>query len=301
MSWSAGSFTRAYGGATGCVDDASSNIGIVASTMDNRLNDLATGINSTLIKDGTNTPSANLPMGGFKHTGVGDAASRTDYGKVSQIQDGAYTWLGTSGGAANVQTFSSSPNTAAFTVGCTYRFIAGFTNTSGLTLNLNGGGAITVVREAGNGPVGLVAGDVFAGNVYTIMYGGSYITLLNPTPQWNSWTPTIASTSGSCASTSTTGKYITGVGRIVTFKLIITTTLSGGPTNFFTFTLPVTAQADLSETLAGWETVTAATNFIAGRLNSTTVAYLTRVGPVSSTAWANGTYTLYCSGTYQAA
>jgi hypothetical protein len=37
--------------------------------------DVATGINNCLTKDGQNVPTANLPMGGFKHTGLSEPSS----------------------------------------------------------------------------------------------------------------------------------------------------------------------------------------------------------------------------------
>lgn len=43
------------------------------------LNDVAAGITNCLAKDGQNAPTANLPMGGYKHTGVASAASAGEY------------------------------------------------------------------------------------------------------------------------------------------------------------------------------------------------------------------------------
>ena len=83
MAWSGGQFTRANGD-TGWVDDATALIGIEAGRHDTQDNDFKTGINATLTKDGTNTPTANLPMGGFKHTGVALAVASTDYARYDQ-------------------------------------------------------------------------------------------------------------------------------------------------------------------------------------------------------------------------
>lgn len=41
--------------------------------------DVASGISNALAKDGQNVPTANLPMGGFKHTGAADANSSGQY------------------------------------------------------------------------------------------------------------------------------------------------------------------------------------------------------------------------------
>jgi len=43
------------------------------------LNDIATGLNVALARDGQNAATANLPMGGFKHTGAVAAAGTGEY------------------------------------------------------------------------------------------------------------------------------------------------------------------------------------------------------------------------------
>lgn len=89
MAWSGGTFTRANG-ATEWQDDAALGIGIEAGLHDAQDNDLATGINTCLTKDGQNTPTANLPMGGFKHTGAGSASGTGQYTTYNQLQDSTF-------------------------------------------------------------------------------------------------------------------------------------------------------------------------------------------------------------------
>jgi hypothetical protein len=43
------------------------------------LNDIAAGITAALAKNGENVPTANLPMGGYKHTGAGEARASGQY------------------------------------------------------------------------------------------------------------------------------------------------------------------------------------------------------------------------------
>lgn len=91
MAWSGGTFTR-VDGATGWQDDEAAGTGIEAGLMDTAFNDLATdGINQTINKAGQNTPTANLPMGGYKHTGVANASSNDEYTTQGQLQDGSFT------------------------------------------------------------------------------------------------------------------------------------------------------------------------------------------------------------------
>lgn len=87
MPWSGGTFSRANG-ATGWQDDAAANIGIEAGRHDTQDNDFRTGINATLTKDGTNSPTANLPMAGYRHTGAGNAVGDADYCTYGQAKAG---------------------------------------------------------------------------------------------------------------------------------------------------------------------------------------------------------------------
>lgn len=87
MAWSGGTYNRANG-ATGWQDDQAANIGIEASRHDTQDNDFRDGINACLNKAGQNTPSANLPMGGFRHTGAGDAVGDADYVTYGQAKAG---------------------------------------------------------------------------------------------------------------------------------------------------------------------------------------------------------------------
>lgn len=147
MAWSGGVFTRANGD-TGWVDDAAALIGIEAGLHDTQDNDFKTGINATLTKDGTNTPTANLPMNTFRHTGVGAAVATTDYARfdqvISQTQNSTTTWGGTSGGTANAQTLTLTPAITAYVAGQRFGYFAVATNTGALTININGAGAKAV-------------------------------------------------------------------------------------------------------------------------------------------------------------
>lgn len=94
MAWAAGTFTRVYG-TTGWADDAAAAIGIQADLHDVNDGDFATGINACLTKDGTNQPTANLPMGGNKHTGVANASANTEYMAYGQIRNGTPLFMDT--------------------------------------------------------------------------------------------------------------------------------------------------------------------------------------------------------------
>jgi hypothetical protein len=56
--------------------------------------DVANGISNAIAKDGQNVPTANLPMGGFKHTGVADGNGTGQYLAYNQATAARLTSLG---------------------------------------------------------------------------------------------------------------------------------------------------------------------------------------------------------------
>ena len=91
MPWNgSGQFNRTNGVFTGAtVWDQSRVAGrtVRSDDHDTHDEDIATGLENTVTRDGQNQPSANLPMGGFRHTNVDDAAARNEYATASQVQD----------------------------------------------------------------------------------------------------------------------------------------------------------------------------------------------------------------------
>jgi len=73
MAWSAGLFSRTNGvnvGTDAWAQDKAAGVKIVTSRHDAHDQDLAAGINNCLTKDGQNEATANIPLGGFKITGL---------------------------------------------------------------------------------------------------------------------------------------------------------------------------------------------------------------------------------------
>ena len=82
MGWDgAGNYTRQRNFSA----DASADIKILASAMDQEFNDFASAMTIALARDGQNTPSANIPMGGYKFVNVGAPTSASDYMRVSDV------------------------------------------------------------------------------------------------------------------------------------------------------------------------------------------------------------------------
>ena len=95
-------------------------------------------------------------------------------------------WGATSSGTANAQTISTGTFTGVD--GQTIYFLAGYTNTASMTLNVNGTGATGVLKDGAGGPIFLTGGEVVAGAVigvtYSVATGQFHLNTNN-----NQWTP----------------------------------------------------------------------------------------------------------------
>lgn len=75
-------------------NDAQNGIKIRADRMDAEFNDMCSnGLSKVITRDGQGVPTANLPMGGFKHTGVADPTATDQYLTVNQAQQGSSSLL----------------------------------------------------------------------------------------------------------------------------------------------------------------------------------------------------------------
>lgn len=104
---------------------------------------------------------------------------------ITPAQGGTTVYFAsTSGGSANAQTVAS-PTPTGFTlaVGKRVTFIAGFTNTGAMTLNVNSTGATNVFRMTPAGPVALLGGEVIGGNYIEAVYDGTQYQLYTDTMQ----------------------------------------------------------------------------------------------------------------------
>lgn len=177
MGWSGGTYRKGNYASNGWTGDASLGIGIEASRHDDQDTDFETGINTCLTKDGQNTATTNLPMGGFKHLNIANATARNHYAAAGQVQDSAFIWCGTSAGSANAQTLSPTPVITAYAAGQVFRFIAGFTPTAAPTLAVSGLAAKNIINDQ----VGIAQGALafYAGQVCEVIYDGTSFILRN--------------------------------------------------------------------------------------------------------------------------
>ena len=175
MPWNgAGNFSRTNGVNTGTEvwqDDAATVQNILSDRHDTHDQDIADGLNIALTKDGQSwPPTANLDMGTFKFTDVGDATARNQYLSLGQYQDGKHVWAGTAGGTADAITLAPSPSIGGYTAGMVLRFTVASDNTGAVTVNVNSQGARDLTDLFG---APLKAGSLKAGMTIEILDDGT--------------------------------------------------------------------------------------------------------------------------------
>ena len=162
-----GTFVRIYNWVT----DKGNSVPITASRMDTEMDGMATGLSSCITKDGQTTVTANIPMASHKFTGLSTGNARTDSLTLGQVQDGQFTALGTTGGAADAYTATPSPAITAYVVTMRYSAKIQATNlTTTPTLAISGLTAGTIKKFNNSGTeVAVEASDLIAGVIYDFM------------------------------------------------------------------------------------------------------------------------------------
>lgn len=141
------------------------------------MSDIATALSDCVTRDGQSPPTVNIPMGGFRITGLGNGTARTDAVNAGQIQDGGLTTLAAVAGTDTV-TASSAPITTAYTLGQTFDFIpAGTNTTNAVTININALGAKSITKF---GALALSPGDLTATESVRIRYDGTQFQVISP-------------------------------------------------------------------------------------------------------------------------
>lgn len=129
---------------------------ISSTWANNTLSDIATGLSTTITKDGQTTPTANIPMGGFKFTGLGAGTATGNsirweqlfsQGAPAALASAATTDIGVQtsvaveiSGTTTITSFGTNYNGPRF-----LRFTGALILTHSATLNLPGAANITTV------------------------------------------------------------------------------------------------------------------------------------------------------------
>jgi hypothetical protein len=210
MPWSGSNFTRTDGTRTGSdvwTQAKGAGVKIVAADQDTHDQDLADGIKKALRHDGGNAATADISMGTYRHTDVGNGSARTDYAALGQLQDGTANWVD-GGGTADAITATYSPAITTVVDGqlCFVRATAANATTTP-TFAPNGLTARTIVK---NGGVALVAGDIVGdGHQLILRYdlANTRWELLNPAAMVP---PTASDTVAGMVELATTAETTTG-------------------------------------------------------------------------------------------
>jgi len=150
----------------------------ISTTVENARNaEIAAALTASIAKDGQTVPTADLPMGSFRHTNVGSATLRTHYATAGQVQDGAIVWGGTATytTVSNVYAITLSPTPAAYAAGQTITFMASNANVgSNAELNINSLSKQPLRTHDGRT---LRGGEIRATSVQRVVYTGAEFRL----------------------------------------------------------------------------------------------------------------------------
>ena len=114
---------------------------IYAEKMDEEFDGIADALSDRITKSGKSTPTANLPMGGYRHTNVAAATNRTDYLQAGQYQDGGGQYARATG-SGNAAVVTVTPAITTLKDGAMLRVRWPGKNTS-TTPTLKAGSAVT--------------------------------------------------------------------------------------------------------------------------------------------------------------
>lgn len=235
-----GTFSRTngtYSGSTVWAQDKNAGRKIVASYHDSHDQDIADGLTGCLTKDGQTTPTANIPLGGYKITNLGAGTARTDAARLATVQDNAVNYLGTVGGTANALTGSLTPSITAYANGQRFVFITAAENTAATpTININGVGAVNMYLDGGS----VIPAYYFAaGEVVDIVYsGGSFYLVGHKPPYFKAHTFTLGTQAGSLTGATYTAGVHSAIGKTCTFSLQVLANQITAASAYWTIALP---------------------------------------------------------------
>ena len=229
---------------------------VISSTAFNALtSDLATGLTTALTKDGQTTPTANITLGGYKITNLAAATLAADAVRFSQLQNFSTNTLITVAGTDTI-TGTVTPSLTAYATGQQFSFVAAGTNTTAVTLNIDGVGVKSVTRA---GTTALAAGDILTGQVAIVEYDGTQFQLLDPNAFTNlRVSGTLGVTGATTLSAALTyggvtlTNAVTGTGKMVldTTPTIATPVLTNPTVTAYLETAPAIVNSSTSQTIS---------------------------------------------------
>jgi hypothetical protein len=152
---------------------------ISSADWNSLLSDLETALSSVITKDGQTTVTANLPMAGFKHTGVNTnsgSTSRSEYTSGATAQDNVIQDAGVTAGSSTVYTATLAPAIAAYADKACYRVQFDEACGANPTINFNSVGAKKIYKNVSGTATQLVASDVTANFIAILRYDAALDT-----------------------------------------------------------------------------------------------------------------------------
>ena len=152
--------------------DASAGIQAQAVRFDAEFNDVSTALENCQTLTGETTPTANSPMGGFKHTGVAVATSTDNYLRADQqAQQTAIYIRDTNTGVSGTMSASAAVFPTAFTDGqrITVKVSALASTSAPMVIIINGLSA-NIVDNSGSA---LVGSYLFKDGMFDLIYDSS--------------------------------------------------------------------------------------------------------------------------------
>jgi hypothetical protein len=116
---------------------------ILATSVNSDLNDMAQALTASIARDGQTTPTANIPLGGFRITGLGNGTSATDAATLGQVDGRAEIDLASAGTTDIGAQASNNVRITGTTTITSFGTIA-----SGVTRQLRFAAALTLTHNA---------------------------------------------------------------------------------------------------------------------------------------------------------
>jgi hypothetical protein len=179
---------------------------ILATSVNSDLNDMAQALTASIAKDGQTTPTANIPLGGFRITGLGNGTSATDAATLGQVDGRAEIDLA----SASTTNIGAQQSDNVRITGTTTITSFG-TIASGVTRHLRFAAALTLTHNAtslilpGGANITTAAGDT--ATAVSLGSGNWVVTDFMPASGWRGSSVVIAEAiaSGSATLDITTG------------------------------------------------------------------------------------------------
>jgi len=153
------------------------NTTIDSSAQNTLTADLAAALTTCLTKDGQTTPTTNLPMATFRHTGVGNATSLTTYASADDVVDNTLLYAGASAVGTDAYAVALPISPVAYKTGHTYSFLSDVANTGACSVNFNSIGVKSIKLANGSDPYD---NCILASSPVHLFYDGTNFILLNP-------------------------------------------------------------------------------------------------------------------------